>query len=138
MFLKTKLDQKGLGGLLQGQDCVRLPPEALVDGADAECDLAHQAGKGKLAHKQVGALLVTPDLAQSEGARAIASRLLLWDRVASCFVKRGIGGQICGALLGSQSDRSTADFDKGSLLVNQQSLPGTKAAKWFSRVKIYN
>lgn len=86
-----QLDQKGLGGLLQGQDCVRLPPEALVDGADAECDLAHQAGKGKLAHKQVGALLVTPDLAQSEGARAIASRLLLWDRVASCFVKRGIG-----------------------------------------------
>lgn len=35
-----EVDEEGLGGLLQGLDRLRLPPELLANGSEVDCDLA--------------------------------------------------------------------------------------------------
>ena len=62
-------DQVCLGGLLQGNDSRRL--EAQV-GLEVLGDLADQALEGQLADQQLGRLLVAADLAERNGARAVA------------------------------------------------------------------
>ena len=62
-------NQVGLAGLLQGQDGAAL--EAQV-GLEVLGDLADQALEGQLADQQLRALLVLADLAQGDGARAVA------------------------------------------------------------------
>lgn len=36
-----EVDEEGLGGLLQGLDRLRLPPELLADRSEVDCDLAN-------------------------------------------------------------------------------------------------
>ena len=62
-------DQVCLGGLLQGNDSRRL--EAQV-GLEVLGDLSDQALEGQLADQQLGRLLVAADLAERNGARAVA------------------------------------------------------------------
>lgn len=76
-----QLHQIGLSGLLQSQDGVGLPPEVLIDGTDAMGNLTNEPGERQLAHEQAGALLIAPDLTQSDSSWAVPSWLLLQDRV---------------------------------------------------------
>ena len=65
--------QVGLGGLLQRGDGGGLEAEV---GLEVLRDLADQALEGELADEQLRALLVLADLAERDGARAEAVRLL--------------------------------------------------------------
>ncbi len=67
-------DQIGFGGLLQRQHGARL--EAQLGLAELLGDLADQALEWQLADEQVRRLLVLADLAQGDGAGAVAMRLL--------------------------------------------------------------
>jgi len=66
-------DEVGLGRLLERDDGRRL--EAQV-GLEVLRDLAHQALEGQLADQELRRLLVAADLAERDGARAVAVRLL--------------------------------------------------------------
>ncbi|TLS20546.1 uncharacterized protein PpBr36_11228 [Pyricularia pennisetigena] len=74
--------QIGLSGLLQSQDGMGLPPELFIDGTDVMGNLMNEPGERQLAHEQTGALLIAPDLAQSDSSWAVPSCLLLRDRIA--------------------------------------------------------
>ena len=86
-------NQVGLAGLLQGQDGAAL--EAQV-GLEVLGDLADQALEGQLADQQLRALLVLADLAQGDGARAVAVGLCgTGDRASG---RRREGGKAWGWL----------------------------------------
>ena len=100
-------DEVGLASLLQGHHGGRL--EAQV-GLEVLGDLAHQALEGQLADEQVGGLLVTADLAQSDCAGSVAVGLLhatggrggLARRLGGELLARGLAsGRFAGGLLGT-------------------------------------
>mgnify|MGYP005735125305 CR=1 FL=1 len=66
-------DEVSLGRLLEGEDGGGLEPEV---GLEVLGDLADEALEGELADEQLGRLLVPADLTESDGARAVAVRLL--------------------------------------------------------------
>ena len=66
-------DEVGLGGLLEGKDGRSLEAEV---GLEVLGDLADEALEGELADEEVGGLLVTADLTESDGTGAVAVGLL--------------------------------------------------------------
>ena len=66
-------DEVGLRSLLEGHDGGRLEPQVSLEVLG---DLTDKTLEGKLADEQLGALLVAPDLTESNGARTITVRLL--------------------------------------------------------------
>jgi hypothetical protein len=90
-----QVDEKGLGGLLQGLDCLALPAEARGGrvGQDIVANLAHEAREGEFEHEEVGRLLVSPDLAQRDRAGFVAVRSAGRNWVASWRVAKKSGGQ---------------------------------------------
>ena len=66
-------DEVGLRSLLEGQDGGALEAEVVLEVLG---DLADEALERELADEQVRRLLVLADLAQGDGARAVAVRLL--------------------------------------------------------------
>lgn len=84
-----EVDEEGLGGLLQGLDGVRLPPQFGADlgGEQVQRDLAHEARKGQLAQQQVVGALVAADLLEGEGAGLVAPALALRGGIAGCVAR---------------------------------------------------
>ena len=100
-------DEVGLASLLQGHHGGRLEAQVSLEVLG---DLAHQALEGQLADEQVGGLLVTADLAQSDCARSVAVGLLhatggrggLARRLGGELLARGLAsGRLAGGLLGT-------------------------------------
>jgi hypothetical protein len=83
--------QVGLRRLLQGQDGGSLEAEVVLEVLG---DLADETLEGQLADQQLGGLLVTADLAESDGARAVTVRLL-----HSSSRGRALAGGLGGELL---------------------------------------
>ena len=81
-------DEVGLGGFLEGEDGAALESEL---GLEFLCDLADEALEGELADEELSALLVSADLAEGDGARAVAVGLLH---------AAGVGCGLAGALVG--------------------------------------
>lgn len=67
-----QVDEKRLGGLLQGLDRLRLPAQDLAVRHEVDGDLADEAGEGELEEEQVGAALVAADLLERVGAGLVA------------------------------------------------------------------
>ena len=65
-------DEVSLGGLLQSEDGEALEAEIV---ANAGGNFAHKALEGQLSDQELGALLVSPDVAEGDGARAVSTRL---------------------------------------------------------------
>ena len=61
-------DEVGLGRLLQRHDRVALELQVLLEVLS---DLAHQALERELTEKELGPLLVAPDLPQGDGSRPV-------------------------------------------------------------------
>jgi hypothetical protein len=68
-----KANQVGLGGFLQGQDGRTLESKV---GLEVLGDLTDEALERELADQELGGLLVSADLTQSDGAGAVAVGLL--------------------------------------------------------------
>ena len=83
-----KTDEVSLAGLLQGHDGGALEAEI---GLEVLGDFSHQALEGELADEELGALLVTTDLSQSDGSGPVTVGLL--DAT-------GGGGRLSGSLGG--------------------------------------
>ena len=66
-------DEVGLAGLLEGHDGGRLEPEV---GLEVLGDFTYQALEGELADQQLGGLLVTTDLTESDGTGPVPMGLL--------------------------------------------------------------
>lgn len=88
-------DEVGLAGLLQGHDGRAL--EAQV-GLEVLSDLAHQTLEGELADEQLGALLVTTDLSQGDGAGPVTVGLLHTPGGGSALASR-LGGELLAGSL---------------------------------------
>ena len=89
-------DEVGLGRLLEGEDGGGLEAEV---GLEVLGDLADEALEGELADEELGGLLVLADLAEGDGAGAVAVGLL---------DASGGGGRLAGGLGGElqkQRDR---------------------------------
>ncbi|CAH0379471.1 unnamed protein product, partial [Pelagomonas calceolata] len=80
----------GLGGLLEREDGRRLEAEVRLEVLR---DLAHEALERQLAHEELRRLLVLADLAQRDGARAVAVRLLDAARRRRALA-RGLGREL--------------------------------------------
>merc|ERR1719502_1427598 len=103
-------DEVGLGRLLEREDRRRL--EAQV-GLEVLRDLAHEALEGQLADQELRRLLVLANLAQRDGARAVAVGLLDAARRRGRLA-RGLGrellagglaaGRLARRLLGARHD----------------------------------
>ena len=94
-------DEVGLGGLLEGEDGRGLEAEV---GLEVLGDLTDEALEGGLADEEVGGLLVLADLAEGDGAGAVAVGLL---------DASGGGGGLAGGLGGELlvvGERDTARF----------------------------
>lgn len=99
--------QVGFGSFLQRQNGRSLEAKVVLEILR---NLANQALKGEFADQEVGAFLVSADLAQGDGARAIAVRLFhstsCWRRLAGGFGRElfawgfassGLSGSLLGA-----------------------------------------
>ena len=80
-----------LGGLLKGKDSRALEPKI---GLEVLGDLTDQTLEGQLADQQVSRLLVTTDLTESDGSRAVTVGLL--DTASG---RRRLAGRLGGELL---------------------------------------
>ena len=103
-------DEKGLRGLLECADGRALEPKI---GNQASCYFADQAMERELADEELGRLLVLADLAEGDGARAVAVRLLdaaggrgrLAGGLGGELLARGLAtGGLAGGLLGTGLD----------------------------------
>jgi hypothetical protein len=83
-------DQVGLRGLLQREHSRALEAQVRLELLR---NLTHEALEGQLADEQLRRLLVAPDLAQRDRARAVAVRLLDAARRGRALA-RGLGGQL--------------------------------------------
>jgi len=84
-------DQVGLAGLLQSHDGGALEPQVSLEVLG---DLPHKTLEGQLADEQLGGLLVSPDLTESDGAGPVSVGLL-----HSASGGRGLPGSLGGQLL---------------------------------------
>jgi len=84
-------NEVGLSSLLEGTDGRGLEPEV---GLEVLGDLADEALEGELADEELGGLLVTPDLTEGDGSRAVAVGLL-----DSAGGRGGLAGGLGGELL---------------------------------------
>jgi len=84
-------DQVGLASLLKSSNSSRLEPEI---GLEVLGDLPDQTLEGELADEQLGGLLVSPDLTESDGAGPVSVGLL-----HSASGGRGLPGSLGGQLL---------------------------------------
>jgi len=66
-------DQVSLAGLLKSSNSGRLEPEI---GFEILSDFPHETLEGQLPDEELGGLLVTPDLPESDGAGPVPVRLL--------------------------------------------------------------
>jgi len=72
-----QMNEKGLAGLLQGEDRRTLPTEPSITifatsvGNHVKRNLAHHARKGELAQEQVRTLLIPPDFAKGDRAWSV-------------------------------------------------------------------
>ena len=90
-------DEVGLGGLLEGKDGRSLEAEV---GLEVLGDLADEALEGELADEEVGGLLVTTDLTESDGTGAVAVGLL--DAAGGGgTLASGLGGELLAGGLAS-------------------------------------
>ena len=88
-------NEVGLGSLLQGHDGGALEAEV---GLEVLRDLAHEALERQLAHEELRRLLVAADLAERDGARAVAVGLL--DAAGGRRrLARGLGGELLAGRL---------------------------------------
>ena len=85
-----KTDQVGLASLLQGHDGRALEAQIRLEVVG---DLTDQALEGQLADEQLGALLVTADLAKSDRARPVTMGLL-HSTSSRCTLAGGLGRQL--------------------------------------------
>ena len=87
----------GLAGLLEGHDGRALEPQVSLEVLG---DLSHQTLEGQLAEKELGGLLVLPDVTESHSARPVSVGLLDsssgWGRLPS-----SLGGQMLPGSLSS-------------------------------------
>ena len=81
-------DKVSLSGLLESEDGAALESELSLEFLS---DLADEALEGELADEELSALLVSADLTESDGSRAIAVGLLH---------ATSVGGGLAGALVG--------------------------------------
>ena len=100
-------DEVGLGGLLEREDGRALEAEV---GLEVLGDLADEALERELADQELGRLLVAADLAEGDGAGAVAVRLLdaaggrgrLAGGLGGELLARGLAtGGLAGGLLGT-------------------------------------
>jgi hypothetical protein len=90
-------NEVGLGGFLKGKNGRSLETKV---GLEILCDLTDKTLERELADEQVGRLLVTTDLTESDGSRTVTVRLLDsssgWGRLTS-----GLGGELFARSLSS-------------------------------------
>jgi len=100
-------DQISLASLLQGADGSGLEPEI---GLEILSNLPDQTLEGELADEQLGGLLVTPDLSQSNSSGPVTVGLLdaagggggLPSRLGGQLLPGGLAsGRLTGSLLGT-------------------------------------
>jgi hypothetical protein len=83
-------DKVGLGSLLEGQDGGSLEAQVVLEVLG---DLTNQTLEGQLADQEVGGLLVSSDLTESDGAGAVSVRLL--DTAGGgCGLASSLGGEL--------------------------------------------
>jgi len=89
--------QIGLSSLLEGQHSGPLKAEIALEVLG---NLANETLEGELTDEEVGGLLVTPDLAEGDSARAVAMGLL--DATGGGGgLARGLGGELLAGGLAS-------------------------------------
>jgi hypothetical protein len=102
-----KTNEVGLGGFLEGKDGRSLETKV---GLEILGDLTDKTLERELADEQVGGLLVTTDLTESDGSRTVTVRLLDsssgWGRLTSSLggelLARSLSsGGLAGGLLGT-------------------------------------
>ena len=98
-------NQVGLAGLLEGHDGRALEPQVSLEVLG---DLSHQTLEGQLAEKELGGLLVPPDLTESHSARPVSVGLL-----HSSGGWSGLSGSLGGQLL--PGSFSSSGFTRGLL-----------------------
>ena len=76
---------------MEGADCTALETEV---GLEVLSDLTNETLEGKLSDEELGGLLVTPDLTEGDGSRAVAVGLL-----DSAGGRGGLAGGLGGELL---------------------------------------
>jgi hypothetical protein len=76
-------DDVSLSGLLKSEDGTALEAKVV---ANAGGNFAHKALEGQFSDQELGALLVSPDFAEGDGARAVPMRL------CGCSRRGGAGG----------------------------------------------
>jgi len=101
-------DEVGLNGLLEGTDGGRLEAKVRLEVLS---NLTNQALEGELSDEELGGLLVTTDLTESDGTRLISVGLLdtsggrgrLAGGLGSKLLTRGLAtGGLSGGLLGTR------------------------------------
>ena len=111
-------DQVGLAGLLQSHDGAGLEPQV---GLEVLGNLPDQTLEGQLADEELGGLLVTPDLTESDGAGPVTVGLLnsaggggaLASGLGSQLLPGGLAsGGLTGGLLGT----SHCEFEMNRIL----------------------
>ena len=123
-------DEVSLRGLLEGHDGGGLETEVSLEVLG---DLTHQTLEGQLADEELGGLLVTTDLTESNGTGPVTVGLLdtsggrgrFAGRLGGELLPRGLAsGGLTGGLLGTgHVDRITKNFDRSSLYA-YLALPG--------------
>ena len=90
-------NEVGLGGLLEGKDGRSLEAEV---GLEVLGDLTDETLEGELADEEVGGLLVTTDLTESDGTGAVTVGLL--DAAGGGgTLASGLGGELLAGSLAS-------------------------------------
>ena len=90
-------DEVSLAGLLEGHDGGRLEPEV---GLEVLGDFTDQALEGELADQELGGLLVTTDLTESDGTGPVPVGLLHSSSGRGALAS-GLGGQLLARSLSS-------------------------------------
>ena len=90
-------DEVGLAGFLEGHDGGALETQVSLEVLG---DLTDQALEGQLADEELGGLLVSPDLTESDGAGPVSVGLL-HTAGGGCRLPRSLGGQLLARSLSS-------------------------------------
>ena len=105
-------DEVRLGGLLESDDGGSLESEVVLEILG---DLADKALEGQLADEELGGLLVSADLAEGDGSRAVSVRLL-----DSSGCRRALSGGLGGELLAGWGALPVACAAGHAALVNNE------------------
>jgi len=90
-------NEVSLRSLLKGKDSRSLEAKVALE---VLCNLANEALEGKLADEQVRGLLVSADLAEGDGSRAVAMGLLDTSG-GRCRLAGGLGGKLLAGCFAS-------------------------------------